>query len=316
MRAAALALTLASVFGSDLATLLVALAAALLVVLVAALLAALVVALAATFLVTALAVVLALATFLAAGALLATLLAALLAVFLAAGLDATGFFYAKAWTHGKPLGRTGYAAAMAARTVVNSVELAAGPPVNVADLEAALQALRLRFPGAVLERYLERVPRVAANVRIAAGAAVIGDVRLGEDVSIWYGCVLRGDVNHIEIRERSNVQDGAVVHLGDRNATLVAEEVVIGHRAVVHGCTIGGGTLVGIQATILDDAVIGEGSVIGSCALVTAGAVIPPHSLVVGVPGRVIKTLTAEDEDFHRRLAGKYVRLAHNYRVG
>jgi carbonic anhydrase/acetyltransferase-like protein (isoleucine patch superfamily) len=205
---------------------------------------------------------------------------------------------------------------MAARPEVNSVELAAGPPADVADLEAALQALRRRFPGAILERYLERMPDVAANVRIAAGAAVIGDVRLGEDVSIWYGCVLRGDVNHIVVRERSNVQDGAVVHLGDRSGTFIAEEVVIGHRAVVHGCRIGGGTLVGIQATILDDAVIGEGCVIGSCALVTAGTVIPAHSLVVGVPGRVIKTLSAEDEDFHRRLAGKYVRLAHNYRVG
>lgn len=196
------------------------------------------------------------------------------------------------------------------------MSVVAGPPAGAAQLEAALQALRTRFPGAVLERYLERVPEVAANVRIAAGAAVIGDVHLGEEVSVWYGCVLRGDVNRIEIRERSNVQDGSVVHLGDRSGTFVAEEVVIGHRAVIHGCKIGGGTLVGIQATILDDAVIGEGSVIGSCALVTAGTVIPPHSLVVGVPGRVVKTLTAEDEDFHRRLAGKYVRLAHNYRVG
>jgi len=248
------------------------------------------------------------------------LLATLLAVFLAAGLDrvddATGFFYAIAWTHGKPHGETGYDEAMAARPEVDSVTIAAGPPVNAADLEAALQALRLRFPGAILERYLERVPAVAANVRIAAGAAVIGDVRLGEDVSVWYGCVLRGDVNRIEVRERSNVQDGAVIHLGDRSGTFIAEEVVIGHRAVVHGCSVGGGTLVGIQATILDGAVIGEGCVIGSCALVTAGTVVPPHSLVVGVPGRVVKTLSAEDEDFHRRLAGKYVRLAHNYRVG
>ncbi|MBL9100557.1 MAG: gamma carbonic anhydrase family protein [Myxococcales bacterium] len=249
------------------------------------------------------------------------LAAALAAVFLAAGLDrvddaATGFFYAIACTHGKPHGKDRYAAGMRARPEVDSVSVVAGPPAGAAQLEAALQALRTRFPGAVLERYLERVPEVAANVRIAAGAAVIGDVHLGEEVSVWYGCVLRGDVNRIEIRERSNVQDGSVVHLGDRSGTFVAEEVVIGHRAVIHGCKIGGGTLVGIQATILDDAVIGEGSVIGSCALVTAGTVIPPHSLVVGVPGRVVKTLTAEDEDFHRRLAGKYVRLAHNYRVG
>jgi carbonic anhydrase/acetyltransferase-like protein (isoleucine patch superfamily) len=205
---------------------------------------------------------------------------------------------------------------MASRTVVDSVEIVAGPPREVAALEARIAALRARFPGAILERYLDRVPSVAASVHIAAGAAVVGDVTLADEVSVWYGCVLRGDVNRIEIRERSNVQDGAVVHLGDASGTFVAEEVVIGHRAVIHGCKIGGGTLVGIQATILDDAVVGEGCVIGSCALVTAGMVVPPHSLVVGVPGKVVKTLRGEDELFHRRLAGKYTRLAHNYRVG
>ena len=205
---------------------------------------------------------------------------------------------------------------MASRTVVDSVAKVDGPPREVAALAAHMDALRRRFPGAILERYLDRVPTVAASVRIAPGAAVVGDVTLADEVSVWYGCVLRGDVNRIEIRERSNVQDGAVVHLGDDHGTFVAEEVVIGHRAVIHGCRIGGGTLVGIQATILDDAVIGEGCVIGSCALITAGTVIPPHSLVVGVPGKVVRTLTAEDEAFHRRLAGKYTRLAHNYRVG
>lgn len=183
-------------------------------------------------------------------------------------------------------------------------------------MTAQIEALRRRFPGVVVERYLDRVPQIGEGVHIAAGAAVVGDVWLADDVSVWYGCVLRGDVNRIEIRERSNVQDGSVIHLGDEHGTLVAEEVVIGHRAVIHGCQIGGGTLVGIQATILDGAVIGEGCVIGSCALITAGTVIPPHSLVVGVPGRVVRTLTASDEVFHRRLAGKYTRLAHNYRVG
>jgi len=205
---------------------------------------------------------------------------------------------------------------MASRTVVDSVDVVEGPPREVAALEAQLDELRRRFPGAILERYLDRVPRVGERVRIAAGAAVVGAVTLADEVSVWYGCVLRADVNRIEVRERSNLQDGAVVHLGDHSGTFVAEEVVIGHRAVIHGCRIGGGTLVGIQATILDDAVVGEGCVIGSCALVTAGMIVPPHSLVVGVPGKVVKTLTAEDEAYHRRLAGKYTRLSHNYREG
>ena len=128
---------------------------------------------------------------------------------------------------------------MASRTVVDSVDVVEGPPREVAALEAQLDELRRRFPGAILERYLDRVPRAAERVRIAPGAAVIGDVSLGEAVSIWYGCVLRGDVNRIEIRERSNVQDGTVIHLGDHSGTFVAEEVVIGHRAVIHGCRIG-----------------------------------------------------------------------------
>ncbi|MEZ4430318.1 MAG: gamma carbonic anhydrase family protein [Nannocystaceae bacterium] len=205
---------------------------------------------------------------------------------------------------------------MASRTIVDSVTRVDGPPAHVDALAARLAALRQRFPGAILERYLDRVPELGEGVRVAPGAAIIGDVILGRDVSVWYGCVLRGDINRIEVRERSNLQDGTVVHLGDDDGVLVGEEVVVGHRAVLHGCRVGAGTLVGIQATVLDGAVIGEGSIIGSCALVTAGAVIPPHSLVLGVPGRVVKQLTAADEVFHRELAGKYTRLAHNYRVG
>ena len=207
---------------------------------------------------------------------------------------------------------------MASRTVVDSIQRVEGPPDSqtLDALERALAELRARFPGAIVERYLDHAPTVAQDARIAPGAAVIGDVTLAREVSVWYGCVIRGDVNRVEIRERSNVQDGSVIHLGDHDPTLIGEEVVIGHRAVVHGCRVGAGTLVGIQATILDGAVIGEGSVIGSCALVTAGTKIPPRSLVLGVPGKVIKTLSAADEAFHRGLAGKYTRLAHNYRVG
>jgi carbonic anhydrase/acetyltransferase-like protein (isoleucine patch superfamily) len=205
---------------------------------------------------------------------------------------------------------------MASRTIVDSVLRVAGPPANVEALEDELDGVRDRFPGAIFERYLDLVPSIGAFVHVAPGAAIIGDVRLFDDVSIWYGCVLRGDVSRIEVHERSNIQDGAVVHLGDDNPTIVGEEVVVGHRAVLHGCRIRGGCLIGIQATVLDGAEIGEGSVIGAGALVTPGTKIPPRSLVLGTPGRVVKTLTAADEEFHRKLAGKYMRLAHNYRVG
>lgn len=205
---------------------------------------------------------------------------------------------------------------MASRTIVDSVQTVEGPPERLEALEAELRALRGRLPGVIVERYLERVPTVGQHVFVAPGAALVGDVTLGNHVSVWFGCVLRGDVNRIVIGERSNLQDGTVVHLGDDDPTIVGEEVVVGHRAVIHGCTIGGGTLVGIQATILDGVKIGEGCVIGAGALIPAGREIPPHSLVLGAPGKVVRTLTAADEEFHRRLAGKYTRLAHNYRVG
>jgi carbonic anhydrase/acetyltransferase-like protein (isoleucine patch superfamily) len=205
---------------------------------------------------------------------------------------------------------------MTSRTVVDSIERVAGPPAHVAELEAALERLRAAHPGAMLCRYTDAVPDIGERVFVAPGAAVVGRVRLHDDTSVWFGCVLRGDVSGIELRERSNVQDGTIVHTGDRDPTLVGEEVVVGHRAVVHGCTIGGGTLVGIGATVLDGASVGEGCVIGAGALVIAGAQIPARSLVLGVPGKVVRTLTAADEEFHRKLALKYTRLAHNHRVG
>jgi carbonic anhydrase/acetyltransferase-like protein (isoleucine patch superfamily) len=205
---------------------------------------------------------------------------------------------------------------MALRTVVDSVATVSGPPADLTRLDAELAVLRARFPDASIHRYLAALPRIGARVHVAPGAVVIGDVRLADEVSIWPGCVVRGDVNHVEIRERSNLQDGTIVHVGDLDPTVVAEEVVVGHRAVLHGCRIGAGTLVGIQATILDGAQIGEGCVVGAGALVTSGTTIPAHRLALGVPARVVRTLTAADEELHRKLAGKYVRLAHNYRVG
>ena len=205
---------------------------------------------------------------------------------------------------------------MVSRTVTDSVAEVDGPPADVDALHAALDALRDRHPGAVFSRYLDAVPQIDPTCFIAPGAAIVGDVRLGPKASVWFGCVLRGDVNRIEVGARSNLQDGTVVHLGDDDPTIVGDDVVVGHRAVVHGCTIGDGTLVGIAATILDGATIGHGSVIGAGAVVTAGTVVPPHSLVLGVPAKVVKTLDPSAEDFHRALAGKYTRLAHNYRVG
>jgi carbonic anhydrase/acetyltransferase-like protein (isoleucine patch superfamily) len=205
---------------------------------------------------------------------------------------------------------------VASRTVVDSVQRVGAPPPNLPQLTAALEALRARFAGAHFARYLDALPEVGADAYVAPTAVLIGRVRLGDAASVWPGCVLRADLNHIQIGARSNLQDGTVVHLGDRDPTVVGEDVVVGHRAVLHGCRIEAAVLVGIQATILDGAVIGRGSVIGAGSVVTAGTEVPPRSLVLGVPGRVVKTLSESAEEQHRQLALKYARLAHNHLSG
>jgi gamma-carbonic anhydrase len=200
--------------------------------------------------------------------------------------------------------------------VTTSVEVVAGPPPDAAELDQSIEALRRRFPGAFIDRYLGLVPRVAAGVFVAASSAIVGDVRLGADSSIWYGAVLRGDLAPVSVGARSNVQDGSVLHVADEGPCELGDDVVVGHRAVLHACRVESGCLIGIQATVLDDAVIGQGSVVGAGALVTARTIVPPRSLVLGVPGRVVRTLDTEAESTHRALAMKYARLKDNYRLG
>jgi gamma-carbonic anhydrase len=198
-------------------------------------------------------------------------------------------------------------------TSTTSVPLVDGPLPDAEALDARIAELRRRFPRAEVGRYLDRLPRCAAGVLIAPGAAVVGDVRLGADASVWFGAVLRGDLAPVTVGDRTNVQDGAVVHVGDFSPCSIGPDTVVGHRAVLHGCRIEEACLIGMQATVLDDAVVGAGSVIGAGALVTPATVIPPRSLALGAPARVIRPLTAEDEAFHRGLAAKYVRLKENY---
>ncbi len=205
---------------------------------------------------------------------------------------------------------------MSVRAYTESVKRAEGHPSNLAELNQKLALLRAQHPGAIIERYLDWVPQIDPSVYIATGAAIAGDVRLHQDASVWYGCVLRADLTYIEVGSRSNLQDGTVVHLNDNEPTVVAEEVVVGHRVVLHGCRIEAGCVIGMNATVLDGAVIGEGSVVGAGAVVTVDMKVPPRSLVLGLPGKVIKTLSGEDEKHHRGLALKYTRLAHNYLHG
>jgi carbonic anhydrase/acetyltransferase-like protein (isoleucine patch superfamily) len=199
-------------------------------------------------------------------------------------------------------------------TSTTSVEVVAGPHPDAAALDGGLAQLRQQFPRALIERYLGLLPTLGDGVLICPGATLVGDVRLGEDVSIWFGAVLRGDLAPVTVGKGSNVQDNSVLHVGDHSPCVIGQETVVGHRAMLHGCRVEDGCLIGMQATVLDDVVVGEGSLVGAAALITPGTMIPPRSLVLGAPAKVVRRLDDDAFAFHRALAGKYVRLKENYR--
>ncbi len=140
----------------------------------------------------------------------------------------------------------------------------------------------------------KRVELVGSGHFIAPNAAVIGDVTLHENVSIWFSCVLRGDSECIEVGANSNIQDGTVLHADPGFPMIVGENVTVGHNAMLHGCTIGDGSLVGINAVVLNGAQVGKGCLIGANALVTEGMVIPDGSMVLGSPAKIKSTLPDE----------------------
>ncbi len=159
----------------------------------------------------------------------------------------------------------------------------------------------------------EAEPSVAADVFIAPGAIVIGAVEMQAESSAWYGAVLRGDINRIVVGAQSNVQDGSVLHVSDDFPCVLGERVTVGHRAVVHACTVGDEVLVGMGAIILDGAQIGARSVIAAGALVTKNMIVPEGSLVVGSPARVVRTLSLEEQQANAKLAFKYVEVSRRY---
>ncbi|MEO7298837.1 MAG: gamma carbonic anhydrase family protein [Verrucomicrobiota bacterium] len=161
-----------------------------------------------------------------------------------------------------------------------------------------------------LETFLRQKPTLGKNVYIALGAVVVGDVTLGDNSSVWYNAVLRGDINRIVIGENSNIQDNAVLHLADDFPCLIGNFVTVGHSAIVHACTVGDECLIGMGATVLDGAVIGAQSLIGANALVTQGTKIPPGSLVLGSPAKIIKSLSDEERAGLKLWATKYVENA------
>lgn len=164
-----------------------------------------------------------------------------------------------------------------------------------------------------IESYETYSPEVHPSAFVAASADLIGRVKLHEEASIWYNTTLRGDINEIVIGPRSNIQDNAVVHLADDYGCYVGEWVTVGHSAIIHACTIKDEVLIGMGAIILDGAVIGERSIIGAGAVVTGGTEIPPGSLVLGTPAKIVRTLSLDEQQGVRHWAEKYVTQSRKY---
>lgn len=163
--------------------------------------------------------------------------------------------------------------------------------------------------------HLSTKPNLAADVFIAPGAVVVGDVSLGKQSSIWYQCVLRADIEKIVIGEGSNIQDGSVIHMASDLGTIVGNYVTVGHKALLHACEIGDECLVGMGAIVMDGAVVGEQCLIGAGALVTRGMQVPAGSLVLGSPAKVIRPLEKAEREELKNWAKKYIQVAEEHRA-
>ena len=170
-------------------------------------------------------------------------------------------------------------------------------------------------------KFKEWYPKISKKAWVAPSADVIGNVKIGKDSSIWFGTVIRGDVHKIRIGKRTSIQDLSMIHvthykkddMSDGNPTIIGDDVTVGHKVMLHGCTIENGCLIGMNATILDGAVIGEGSIVGANSLVTSNKVFPPKSLIMGSPAKVVRTLSDEEVEGLKEHAARYVEFKKEY---
>ena len=162
-------------------------------------------------------------------------------------------------------------------------------------------------------KFKEFYPKIDSSAWIAPSADIIGNVVIGENSSVWFQCVIRSDVNEVIIGKNTNVQDLSMIHTDTHTKTILGDNVTIGHKVMLHGCTVEDNCLIGMSATILDNAVIGEGSIVGANSLVTQGKKFPPRSLILGSPAKVVKELTQEDVDELIAHAGRYVEYKNDY---
>jgi len=173
----------------------------------------------------------------------------------------------------------------------------------------------------MIYKFRNTSPTIGKNTWIAPSADVIGDVTFGEDCSIWFGTIIRGDVHFIKIGDRVSVQDLSMIHVthykkadkSDGHPTIVGDDVTIGHRVMLHGCTIENACLIGMGATILDGAIIGKESIVGADALVTKNKVFPPRSLIMGSPAKVVRELSEQEVEELYASALRYVGFKNEY---
>ena len=159
-----------------------------------------------------------------------------------------------------------------------------------------------------------KMPKLAGDVFVAPGAHVIGDVEMGPQGSVWFGTQVRGDVHHIRIGARVNLQDNSVIHVTtDRNPTLIGDDVTVGHRVILHGCTVHEGALIGMGAIVMDRAVIGAGALVAAGSLVAEGTEIPSGMLAMGSPAKVKRPLKDEERAYLAYAAQHYVNIARQY---
>lgn len=157
-------------------------------------------------------------------------------------------------------------------------------------------------------------PTIPATAWVAETAVIRGHVTLGEDTSVWFGVVMRGDVDTVTVGDRSNIQDGAILHVSAGFPCVVGSDVTVGHGAIVHGCTVGDGAMIAMRATVLDGATIGAGALVGAGAVVPPGMMVPPNSVVLGVPAKVVGTVNDSHRTAMQHAVTSYIENKEAYR--
>ena len=166
----------------------------------------------------------------------------------------------------------------------------------------------------MISKFEDKFPVIHPTAFVAENSTVIGDVEIGEDSSIWFGSVVRGDVNYIRIGERTNIQDNCVIHVsGGTHPTVLGSEITVGHRVLLHGCTVDDRCLIGMGAILMDGVHVGEECLVGAGSLLTPGTIVPPRSLVIGSPARVKRELTSDEIAFLDRSWRNYTELKLRY---